>query len=86
MKDRIKKMRTDFVSKTKSSGIDFDFSHVMKQNGMFSYSGLSKENVLWMREHCGLYALESGRICVAALNDNNINYVIESISKALKNS
>jgi aromatic-amino-acid transaminase len=81
---RIKKMRALFIEKTAKTGVDFDFSHVARQNGMFSYSGLSKNHVLWLREHKALYALESGRICVAALNEANIDYVAQSIAESIK--
>lgn len=84
MRNRLKAMRTLFVDGLAKAGVDGDFSHVLKQRGMFSYSGLSKEVVLWLREHKAIYALESGRICVAALNEKNVPHVCESIAQAIK--
>jgi aspartate/tyrosine/aromatic aminotransferase len=51
---------------------------------MFSYSGLSKDVIIWLRENKSIYALESGRICVAAINDNNIDRIVSSIAEAIK--
>lgn len=82
MCQRMKSMRKQLVSKLEKHATQFDFSHVLSQNGMFSYSGLSRDVVLWLREHKSIYALESGRICVAALNDHNIEYVCASIAEA----
>ena len=62
---------------------DFDFSFVIEQRGMFSYSGLTKEQVLRLRAEYSIYAIDSGRICVAALNSKNIDYVAEAIAKVL---
>ena len=51
---------------------------------MFSYSGLTRDQVVRMREEFGVYAIESGRICVAALNSGNIDYAADSIAKVLR--
>jgi len=83
MRDRIKTMRTDLVSKIRELRADFDFSFVVRQRGLFSYSGLSKEQVRRLREEFSLYAIDSGRICVAALNSKNIDYVATAIAKVL---
>ncbi len=83
IRDRIKTMRASFVAKLKQTSPNHDFSFVMRQRGMFSYSGLSKEQVLKLRSEYGIYALETGRICVAALNTKNIDYVTNAISKVL---
>ena len=50
---------------------------------MFSYSGLTREQVVRLREEYAVYAIESGRICVAALNTNNIDYAVEGIAAVL---
>ena len=60
-----------------------DFSFIQKQRGMFSYSGLSKEVIHKLRDEYHIYALDSGRICVGALNDSNLDYVCDAINKAL---
>ena len=60
-----------------------DFSFMLKQRGMFSYSGLSAEQVARLRTEYSVYAISTGRICVAALNSRNIEYVADSIAKVL---
>lgn len=83
MRDRIKTMRRQLVEKIRAIRADFDFSFVVRQRGMFSYSGLSREQVRRLREEYSVYAIDSGRICVAALNSRNIDYVARSIANVL---
>ncbi len=83
MRDRIKTMRRQLVDKIRAQRADFDFSYVVDQRGMFSYSGLTREHVRRLREEYSIYALDSGRICVAALNSKNIDYVANAIAKVL---
>jgi len=83
MRDRIKVMRKALVEKIRALRADFDFSYVIEQRGMFSYSGLTKEHVRRLREEYSIYALDSGRICVAALNSGNVDYVANAIAKVL---
>ena len=83
MRDRIRAMRDQLVDKLKAHGVKQDFEFVRKQRGMFSYSGLSAAQVDRLREEHGVYAIASGRICVAALNSGNIDYVAEAIAKVL---
>jgi aromatic-amino-acid transaminase len=83
MRERIKTMRRSLVEKIRSHRADFDFNYVANQRGMFSYSGLTKEHVTKLREEFSIYALDSGRICVAALNSTNIDYVSEAIAKVI---
>ncbi len=84
MRERVKGMRKAFTQSLQSLGLDFDFSHITAQNGMFSYSGLSKDTVIWLREHKSIYALESGRICIAAINEGNLDRIVSSIAEALR--
>ncbi|MEY4729911.1 MAG: hypothetical protein RL020_1069 [Pseudomonadota bacterium] len=84
MRDRIKLMRNLLVSRLKAAGIERDFSFVNAQRGMFSYSGLTAEQVDKLRNEFGIYAVGTGRICVAALNTKNIDYVADAIAKVLK--
>jgi len=63
-------------------GVNFDF--VLKQRGMFSYSGLSREQIRRLREAYAIYALDSGRICVAALSTRNIDYVADAIADVVR--
>jgi aromatic-amino-acid transaminase len=84
MRDRIKLMRNLLVSRLKAAGIERDFSFVNAQRGMFTYSGLTAEQVDKLRNEFGIYAVGTGRICVAALNTKNIDYVADAIAKVLK--
>lgn len=84
MRDRIRTMRNQLVEKIHAQGVDRDFSFVKAQRGMFSYSGLTKAQVERLREDFGIYAVGSGRICVAALNSGNIDYVANAIAQVLK--
>jgi len=83
MRDRIKAMRRQLVDKIREIRSDFDFSFVVRQRGLFSYSGLSKEQVKRLREDYSLYAIDSGRICVPALNTRNVDYVAKAIASVL---
>jgi aromatic-amino-acid transaminase len=84
MRDRIRAMRTALVEKLKARGVKRDFSFVLAQRGMFSYSGLNSAQVDVLREKHGIYAIGTGRICVAALNNQNIDAVVEGIADVLK--
>lgn len=84
MRDRIRSMRSQLVEKLKANGVTQNFDFVLEQRGMFSYSGLTKEQVDALREKHGVYAVSSGRICVAALNSRNIDYVATAIADVLK--
>jgi aromatic-amino-acid transaminase len=84
MRDRIKRMRLDLVAKIKERAPKAEFGHVIAQRGMFSYSGLTKEQVQRLRKDYSIYAIETGRICVAALNSKNIDYVAEAIAQVIR--
>jgi len=83
MRERIKSMRKLLVEKIHARVPGVDFSFIMRQRGMFSYSGLTKEQVVRMREEFAVYAIESGRICVAALNTRNVDYSADAIAKVI---
>lgn len=83
MRVRIKQMRQALVEGLQAAGIEQDMSFVTRQIGMFSYSGLSKEQMVRLRSEYGVYGTDTGRMCVAALNSGNIAYVCESIAKVL---
>ena len=83
MRERIKQMRLDLSTNIAKLCPGADFSFITEQKGMFSYSGLTKEQVIKLREEHSVYAIESGRICVAALNSKNIGFVSEAISKVV---
>jgi aromatic-amino-acid transaminase len=83
MRVRIREMRQALVSMLKEKAPSQDFDFVVRQRGMFSYSGLSKEQVGRLREEFAVYAIDTGRICVAALNSRNIDAVTSGIAKVL---
>ena len=80
MRVRIKAMRTALVEKLAAAGLKQDFSFITAQKGMFSYSGLTKEQMQRLRSEFGIYGVDSGRICVAALNEKNIDAVVKAIA------
>lgn len=84
MRSRIKKMRSALVEKLKAAGVKQDMGFITQQVGMFSYSGLSKDQMVRLRNEFGVYGIDSGRICVAALNDRNLDYVAASIAKVVQ--
>ncbi|OYU98235.1 MAG: aromatic amino acid aminotransferase [Burkholderiales bacterium PBB5] len=83
MRVRIKQMRTLLAEKLVAAGVKQDFSFITRQRGMFSYSGLSKPQMERLRNEFGVYGVDSGRICVAALNTRNIDQVVAAIAKVL---
>ncbi len=83
MRERIRTMRASLVEKLKAKGTARDFGFVNEQRGMFSYSGLSVAQVDRLREDFGIYAVSTGRICVAALNTRNIDAVTDAIAAVL---
>lgn len=83
MRDRIRVMRLSLVEKLKAKGVAQDFSFIVKQRGMFSYTGLTAQQVERLQSEFGIYAVSTGRICLAALNDQNIDYVADAIAAVL---
>jgi aromatic-amino-acid transaminase len=84
MRDRIKAMRRALVDGIHKRVPGSDFSFVLKQRGMFSYSGLSKEQVARLRAEYSIYTIDTGRICVAALTTGNVDYVADAIAKVIR--
>ncbi|KIF80886.1 amino acid aminotransferase [Noviherbaspirillum autotrophicum] len=83
MRVRIREMRQAMVQKLKEKAPGHNFDFVIQQRGMFSYSGLTKEQVGRLRDEFSIYAVDTGRICVAALNSRNIDAVVDAIAKVL---
>jgi aromatic-amino-acid transaminase len=84
MRDRIRQMRVQLVEKLEARGVQQDFSFVTKQRGMFSYSGLNPAQVERLREDFGIYAVGTGRICLAALNSRNLDAVADAIAEVVR--
>ena len=79
MRGRIKTMREALVKKLKAAGVSQDLSYITAQQGMFSYSGLSPAQMQRLRSEFGVYGIDSGRICVAAINHRNIDAVVHGL-------
>ena len=83
MRVRIKAMRQKLVDGLKAAGVKQDMSFITTQIGMFSYSGLNKDQMVRLRSEFGVYGTDTGRMCVSALNSKNIDYVCASIAKVI---
>ena len=83
MRDRIRAMRTSLVEKLAANGAK-GFEFIKVQRGMFSYTGLTAAQVERLKSEFGIYAVSTGRICVAALNTRNIDYVAKAIATVIK--
>jgi aromatic-amino-acid transaminase len=80
MRERIHAMRRKLVAKLEARGVKRDFSFLLRQRGMYSYSGLTSTQVNLLREEFGVYLVGTGRVCFAALNDLNIDWVADAIA------
>ena len=74
------------VEALQAQGVTSDLSYITDQVGMFSYSGLSADQMRRLRADYGVYGLDSGRICVAALNEGNLEYVASSLAKVMEST
>jgi len=84
MRDRIREMRSALVEQISAAGATQDFSFVVRQRGMFSFTGLTADQVERLKQEFGIYAVSSGRVCLAALNSKNIGYVAKAIATVVK--
>ncbi|MDF7670979.1 aspartate/tyrosine/aromatic aminotransferase [Orbaceae bacterium ESL0721] len=80
MNKRITTMRQTLVDSLKSAVPDYDFNFLIKQRGMFSYTGFNQTQVARLREQFGVYLVGSGRMCVAGLNNNNVYQVAKAFA------
>ena len=83
MRARIKAMRLALVQALAAAGITQDLAFITRQQGMFSYSGLNAAQMQRLRSEFGIYGVDSGRICVAALNHKNIDAVAAAIARVM---
>ena len=86
MRNRILSMRQQLSVLLSESMPDHDFSRISRQSGMFSYTGLTPDQVRLLREQHGVYLVESGRMCVAALSPLNVEHVAASIAATIRTS
>jgi aromatic-amino-acid transaminase len=83
MRQRIKATREALVGKLRAAGVTRDLGFITQQIGMFSYSGLSKEQMQRLRSEFGVYGVDSGRLCIAAINSRNIDAVAAALAKVM---
>jgi aromatic-amino-acid transaminase len=83
MRDRIHGMRERLIAKLREAGVQRDMSFIARQRGMFSYSGLSADQMRRLRSEFSVYGVDSGRICVAALNERNLDHVAKAIAQVI---
>ena len=84
MRERIRSMRAALVDRLQAQGVKADLGFITRQKGMFSYSGLNAEQMEKLRAEHGIYGVSTGRICVAALNSHNIDYVAKAMAAAMQ--
>ena len=83
MRERIREMRKALVEKLAQRAPGADFRFILEQRGMFSYTGLSAAQVARLRNEFSVYAVDTGRICVAALNSRNVDYTAKAIAAVI---
>jgi aromatic-amino-acid transaminase len=83
MRERIRATRHALVARLQAAGVKGDLAYITRQKGMFSYSGLSKDQMQRLRSEFGVYGVDSGRICVAAINSRNIDAVVAALAKVM---
>ena len=83
MRQRIRATREQLVAKLRAAGVGGELDYITCQKGMFSYSGLSKDQMQRLRSEFGVYGLDSGRICVAAINSRNIDAVVAALAQVM---
>ncbi len=83
MRERMRAMRRQLHDVISAQVPGRDFSYLVKQRGMFSYTGLSEQQVDSLRERHAVYLVRSGRLCVAGLNSGNVDYVAQSMAQVL---
>ena len=83
MRERIRATRHQLVAKLKAAGVAGELDYITRQKGMFSYSGLAKSQMERLRAEFGVYGVDSGRICVAAINSRNIDAVVSALARVI---
>jgi len=83
MRDRIKNYRVKFIASLKNAGVEKDFDFIIKQKGMFSYTGITKEQVHELRDKYAIYFVDSGRINLAGINESNVEKISYAFNKVL---
>jgi len=84
MRERIRATRHALVARLQAAGVGGDLLYITRQKGMFSYSGLSAAQMQRLRSEFGVYGVDSGRICVAAINSRNLDAVAAALARVMK--
>ena len=84
MRQRIRVTREQLVARLRAAGVTGELDYITRQKGMFSYSGLGKEQMQRLRNEFGVYGLDSGRICVAAINSRNMDAVVVALAQVMR--
>jgi aspartate/tyrosine/aromatic aminotransferase len=83
MRERLNSLRAMFVEKLAARGTPQDFSFIADERGMFSFLGISKEQIIRLRDEFHVYMVESSRVNIAGINSSNVDYVADSIAAVL---
>ena len=83
MRQRINAMRQKLVDQLKAHGVERDFSYITRQRGMFSFTGLNKDQIQTLRQRDAIYIVGSGRINVAGITDANVDRLCQAIASVL---
>lgn len=83
MRERINEMRSLFVETLADKGVTRDFSSIARQRGMFSFSGLTPEQVAMLRQRYSIYIIDSGRINVAGMTTDNMDRLCQAIAEVM---
>jgi aromatic-amino-acid transaminase len=84
MRERLINLRAEFTQKLNDKNLGVDFSFIKNQTGLFAYTGLNQKQAEFARDKHAVYLLNSGRICVAALNKNNLDHVVSVIASSFE--
>ena len=76
-------LRAELKARLERAGVQGDLGYITRQKGMFSYSGLSALQMRRLRDEFGVYGVDSGRICVAALNARNLDTVVAAVARVM---
>jgi aspartate/tyrosine/aromatic aminotransferase len=83
MRNRINGLRKTLSEKITAAGIERDFSFLQRQSGMFSFFGLSVDQVRRLRKEYSIYTVDSARVNVASFNDSNMDYFVKALKAVL---
>jgi aspartate aminotransferase len=84
MRERINSLRATLVEKIEAAGIERDFSFLQRQSGMFSFLGLTVEQVRRLREEYSIYTVDSARVNIASFNSGNMDYFVGALKAVLQ--